>query len=65
MGKKQIKIASGNIGQPKARLKAYNKIVKDVYDTDMSIANKTIIWTALAKHFDIELEIFETKEEWI
>ena len=67
MTKEQLREASKNIDveQDKVRESAYNKICKDVFDTDMPLVNKNIISWALADHFGIEYDVFETKEEWV
>ena len=63
----QLRQASENIDveQQVVRESAYNKICKDVFDTDMILANKNIISWALADHFGIEHDVFETKEKWV
>lgn len=63
----QLRQASENIDieQDKVRASAYNKICKDVFDTDLPLVQKNIISWALAEHFGQEYDIFETKEKWI
>ena len=68
MTKEQLIEASKNIDveQDKVRESAYNKICQEVMDSDIeSTAVKSIIVWALTKHFDIELDVFETQEKWI
>ncbi len=47
------------------RQKAYDKIIAEVMETDIRSSSAIIIDWALAKHFNIETDIFETKEKWI
>ena len=54
-----------DIEQDKVRASAYTKLCKAVFDTDMPLVNKNIISWALADHFNIEYDVFETKEDWI
>ena len=68
MTREQLKSAMDNIDveQDKVRMSAYNKICQNVMDSNIdSAAIKSIIIWALTKHFDIELDIFETQETWI
>ena len=47
------------------RQKAYDKISAEVMKTDMKQSSKIVTVWALAKYFNIEIDIYETKEKWI
>ncbi len=49
----------------KTRQSAYENIMAEVMKTDIKPTSRTLIGWALAKHFNIETDIFETKEKWI
>ena len=54
-----------NRQQKETKKQAYDAIMKQVSDTELPLVSKNIIAWALVDYFNIEVDVFETKEEFI